>query len=51
MTVERGMSRHERKHTFEKFTESSEVLQPSPSTKMAWHSNFPIAVHESLATI
>ena len=32
------------KRAFEEFTDISEVLQPSPSAKMAWQSNFTIAV-------
>ena len=38
---------HERrvsKCAFEKFADISKVLQPSPSAKMAWYSNFIIAV-------
>ena len=33
-----------RQWAFEKFTDISKVLQPSPSAKMAWHGNFTVAV-------
>ena len=41
---EQGMSRHEQKCAFEKFADISEVLQPLPSVKMAWRSNFTITI-------
>ena len=44
MTEERSMSRHEWERAFEKFADISKMLQPSPSAKMAWSSNFTIAL-------
>ena len=32
------------KDAFEEFADISKVLQPSPSAKMAWYSNFTIAI-------
>ena len=53
MTEVRGMLRHGRKDAFEKFADISKVLEPSPSTKMTWCSNFTFAVfllHSVLAS-
>ena len=36
------------KRAFEDFADISEVLQPLPSTKMAWRSNFTIVASLSL---
>ena len=44
ITEEQGMSRHEQECAFEKFADISNVLQPLPSAKMAWRSNFTITV-------
>ena len=32
------------KDAFEEFADIGKVLQPSPSAKMAWYSNFTIAI-------
>ena len=36
---------------FEGFADISEVLQPLPSTKMAWHSNFTVAIFSFFAAL
>ena len=40
MTEKRGVSLHKRRVFFNKFVDVSEVLEPSPSARMAWRSNF-----------
>ena len=44
---EEQSSRHKQevsKHAFEQFSDIIKMLQPFPSTKMTWHSDFIIAV-------